>query len=114
MRADGTEADLPPPVPTAPHSVAEHWPESVLKASAVAQDEAKSAAPVARRFEKGGSRARRYPAERSTAERSTAERSTAVRSTVVRSPESAEMESAETESAETESAEMESAEMAAC
>ena len=89
MRADGTEADLPPPVPTAPHSVAEHWPESVLKASAVAQDEAKSAAPVARRFEKGGSRA-------------------------VRSPESAEMESAETESAETESAEMESAEMAAC
>ena len=107
MRADGTEADLPPHVPTAPHSVAEHWPESALKASAVAQDEAKSAAPVARRFEKGGSRARRYPAVRSPVVRSPVVRSPVVRSPVVRLPESAETESAETESAETESAQTE-------
>ncbi len=91
MRADWTEADLPAHVRMAPHSVAERWPESALKASAVVRDEAKSAAPVARRFEEGGSRVRRYPAVRSTAVRLTA-----VRSTAVRSPESAETESAET------------------
>ena len=111
MRADGTEADLPPHVPTAPHSVAERWPESALKASAVARDEAKSAAPMARRFEEGGSTAERSTVVRSTVLRSTVVRSTVVRSpvvrsTVVRSPVVRSPESAETESAETESAEM--------
>ena len=105
MRADGTEADLPPHVPTAPHSVAERWPESALKASAVARDEAKSAAPMARRFEEGGSTAERSTVVRSTVLRSTVLRSTVVRSpvvrsTVVRSPVVRWPESAETESAE--------------
>jgi len=73
MRADWTEADLPPNVPTASHSAAERWPAV--------------RSPVVR-----------SPVVRSPVVRSPVVRSPVVRSPVVRSPESAVKESAVKES----------------